>query len=47
MNRNLRLFFRLAGLGLIAGGVMGGLPAGWAIGLVAAGMVIFLLGGGG
>ncbi|WP_259499374.1 hypothetical protein [Desulfofundulus thermocisternus] len=43
----MRLVVRLGGLVLAAVGLLANLPAGWTIGLVAAGLAIFLLAGGG
>jgi hypothetical protein len=47
MNRNLKTFFRLGGLALILFGLLGNLPQGWSIALVAMGFVGLIAGGGG
>lgn len=47
MNRNLKNFIRLGGLALIVFGLVGNLPQGWSIALVAVGFVGLIAGGGG
>ena len=47
MSRSVKNFIRLAGLGLILVGLVGGLPQGWSIAAVAAGFIGLMAGGGG
>ncbi|WP_211230056.1 hypothetical protein [Desulfovirgula thermocuniculi] len=42
-----RLWVRLAGLALVAAGLLAGLPAPWSLGMLVAGAGLFLLAGGG
>ncbi|MEW5898148.1 MAG: hypothetical protein AB1523_08760 [Bacillota bacterium] len=45
LHPTLRLILRISGLGLLLLGVAGNLPSLWAIGAVAAGLAVFLIGG--